>query len=160
MAQSDGRKTCYKGEKAYIAIDSEALHETGEIKIVGAPIEVDEIVKSVPRQGFEITYLTYLVDLFDKLGGKKYRVFKYIIMHKSNDDNSLIITTKELAKVTNTSIQTVQSTINLLRNAGLIQKKVGSIMLNPKVAHRGTNQKEKYLLQRFEAFDQADSTEK
>ena len=43
----------------------------------------------------EITYLTYLVDLFDKLGGKKYTVFKYILAHKSAE-NTLIITTREL----------------------------------------------------------------
>ncbi|EPC69205.1 replication protein [Lacticaseibacillus paracasei subsp. paracasei Lpp71] len=50
--------------------------------------------------------------------------------------------------------------MNLLKEAGLIERRMGAIMLNPKLVHRGSNQKEKYLLQRFEAFDQADSTEK
>ena len=42
----------------------------------GEMIEVNEVVKRVPRSGFEITYLTYFMDLFDKLGGQKYQVFK------------------------------------------------------------------------------------
>ena len=69
------------------------------MKITGEPIIADEVVKKVNRNGFEITYLTYLVDLFDKLGGKKYTVFKYILAHKSAE-NTLIITTRELARKT------------------------------------------------------------
>ena len=126
----------------------------------GEMIEVNEVVKRVPRSGFEITYLTYFMDLFDKLGGQKYQVFKYIIENRSRDNNTLVTTNKELSRLTKTSTKTVQDTINLLKEAGLIERRMGAIMLYPKLVHRGSNQKEKYLLQRFEAFDQADSTEK
>ena len=126
----------------------------------GEMIEVNEVVKRVPRSGFEITYLTYFMDLFDKLGGQKYQVFKYIIENRSRDNNTLVTTNKELSRLTKTSTKTVQDTINLLKEAGLIERRMGAIMLNPKLVHRGSNQKEKYLLQRFEPFDQADSTEK
>ena len=34
-------------------------------------IETDDIVKKVPRVGFEITYLSYFFNLFDQLAGKK-----------------------------------------------------------------------------------------
>ena len=33
-------------------------------------IETDDIVKKVPRVGFEITYLSYFFNLFDQLAGK------------------------------------------------------------------------------------------
>lgn len=119
---------------------------TGEI------IEADQVIKKVPRNGFEITYLAYFIELFDQLGGKKYKVFKYIIENK-NVENQLIITNRELAKKTNTSKQTVTDTLKLLKNANLIEQRTGAIMLNPKLAHRGNDKKEAFLLARFEEFN-------
>ena len=153
--QKKSNDTIYQGREAYVKIDNKALHETGEIKIVGEPIEAEQIVKKVPRKGFEITYLAYFCELFDKLGGKKYTVFKYIIEHKSAD-NTLIITNRELAQKTNTSLQTVSDTLKLLREAGLIVCRTGSIMLLPKLAHRGSDKKEAYLMQKFESFETDD----
>ena len=112
----------------------------GEVKITGEPIIADEVVKKVNRNGFEITYLTYLVDLFDKLGGKKYTVFKYILAHKSAE-NTLIITTRELAEKTSTSTKTVVETLKLLEDSGLISRRTGAIMLLPKLAHRGSDRR-------------------
>lgn len=134
-------KTIYKGIRRLQDLD------TGEI------IEVDETLKNINenRNGFEITYLSYLVDLFDELGGKKYIVFKYIIKNK-NSENQLIITTKELAEKTKVSEPTVIATLKLLKNANLIQTRTGAIMLNPKIAHKGKNSKERYLLQKFVSF--------
>lgn len=143
--------TIYKGREAYVKIDSKALQETGEIHIIGEPILADEVVKKVDRNGFEITYLAYFLDLFDKLGGKRYTVFKYIIENKSSE-NTLIITVRELAEKTNTSTRTVQDTLKLLKEAGLIKTRTGAIMLVPKLAHRGSNRKEAYLMQKFETF--------
>lgn len=150
--QKKSTDTIYQGREAYVQIDANLLHETGEVKIVGEPIEAEQIVKKVPRNGFEITYLAYFCDLFDKLGGRKYTVFKYIIEHK-NSDNQLIITIRELAEKTNTSTKTVNDTIKLLKEAGLISTRTGAIMLLPKLAHRGSDRKEAYLMQKFEAFE-------
>lgn len=150
--QKKSNDTIYQGREAYVKIDAKALHETGEVKIIGEPIEAEQIVKKVPRNGFEITYLAYFCDLFDKLGGKKYVVFKYIIEHK-NADNQLIITNRELAEKTKTSLQTVSDTIRLLKEARLITVRTGAIMLLPRLAHRGSDRKEAYLMQKFETFD-------
>ena len=116
------------------------------------------MVKKVNRNGFEITYLTYLVDLFDKLGGKKYTVFKYIFAHKSAE-NTLIITTRELAEKTSTSTKTVVETLKLLEDSGLISRRTGAIMLLPKLAHRGSDRREAYLMQKFVEFDDGEQTE-
>lgn len=132
-------------------IDPKALKENGEVRIIGEPILADEVIKKVNRNGFEITYLAYFIDLFDKLGGKKYVVFKYIIENKSAD-NTLIITVRELAEKTGTSTRTVQDTLKLLREAGLIKCRTGAIMLVPKLAHRGSDRREAYLMQKFEVF--------
>lgn len=150
--QKKTSETIYQGREAYVKIDSEVLHSSGEIKIIGEPIEAEQIVKKVPRNGFEITYLAYFCDLFDKLGGKKYLVFKYILNNK-NADNQLIITNRELAKKCEVGINTVTETLKLLKEAGLIQTRVGSIMLMPKLSHKGNDRKEAYLMQKFETFD-------
>lgn len=146
----------YQGQEAWVRIDTQALKQTGEIKIVGEPILADEVVKKVRRNGFEITYLTYLVDLFDKLGGKKYTVFKYILANKSAD-NTLIITTRELAKKTDTSTKTVTETLKLLEESGLISRRTGAIMLLPKLAHHGSDRREAYLMQKFVEFEEEDN---
>lgn len=155
--QHKSPETIYQGREAYVKIDLDALNKTGEVKPISEPILADEVVKKVDRTGFEITYLAYFIDLFDKLGGKKYVVFKYIIENKSSD-NTLIITVRELAERTKTSTRTVQDTLKLLKEAGLIKCRTGAIMLLPKLAHRGTSRREAWLMQKFEAFDPDDST--
>ena len=117
----------------------------------GETIEADQVIRKVPRNGFEITYLAYFMDLFDKLGGKKYVVFKYILSNKSAE-NTLIITNRELAEKTGTSLQTVSDTLKLLRESGLLTQRTGAIMLHPQLAHRGSERKEAYLLQKFVSF--------
>ena len=157
LQQHKSPETIYRGQEAYVRIDAQAFKH-GEVKITGEPIIADEVVKKVNRNGFEITYLTYLVDLFDKLGGKKYTVFKYILAHKSAD-NTLIITTRELAEKTSTSTKTVVETLKLLEDSGLISRRTGAIMLLPKLAHRGSDRREAYLMQKFVEFDDGEQTE-
>ncbi len=134
-----------KFETKYEERDIWINQKTGEVA------EFDKITKKVPRQGFEITYLSYFFDLFDQLGGKKYKVFKYIIENKSSE-NTLIITTEELAKKCKVGRNTVNETLKLLTKANLITRRTGAIMLNPKLSHRGKDTKEKYLLTKFETF--------
>jgi DNA-binding transcriptional regulator YhcF (GntR family) len=144
-------KTLYQGKEAYVQIDLQALNETGEVKLVGDPFVADASVTKINRNGFEITYLAYLFDVFDQLGGQKYKVFKYIVEHKSSD-NTLIITTRELAKKCDVSTKTVSDALRLLREKGLIATRTGAIMLLPKIAHRGSNGREQYLMHKFEEF--------
>lgn len=144
--QHKPNETLYRGTSKWLQVSPDYVPQDGE-----NVIETDDIVKKVPRAGFEITYLSYFFDLFDQLAGKKYTVVKFILQHKSAD-NTLIITNRELAKKCSVSTKTVVDTLKLLRDAGLIQTRTGAIMLNPKLAHRGSDQKEKYLLQKFVEF--------
>ena len=145
-------KTLYQGKEAYVQLDIEALATTGEVKIVGEPFVADASVTKVQRNGFEITYLAYLFDVFDQLGGQKYKVFKYIVEHKSSE-NTLIITNRELAENCKVSTKTVSDALNLLRQKGLIATRTGAIMLLPKIAHRGKKGREQYLMHKFQEFD-------
>ena len=144
--------TIYKGKEGYMQIDLQALHETGEIKLIGDPIIADANITRCNRNGFEITYLAYLFDVFDQLGGQKYKVFKYIVENKSID-NTLIITTRELAEKCNVSTKTISETLKLLKEKGLIATKTGAIMILPKIAHRGKYKREQFLMHKFEEFE-------
>ena len=144
--QNKPNDTLYRGVTRWLQVPNDYVAKNGE-----NVIDADDIVKKIPRNGFEITYLTYLFDLFDKLGGRKYQVLKYILQNKSTD-NTLIITTRELAKKCNVSTKTVIDTLHILRDANLIETRTGAIMLNPKIAHRGSDGTERYLLQKFAVF--------
>ena len=145
-------KTIYQGKEMWVQVDPQALQETGEIKLVGEPIVADASITKCDRNGFEITYLAYLFDVFDQLGGQKYKVFKYIVEHKSSD-NTLIITNRELAKNCGVTIDTVSRTLKVLKEIGLIATRTGAIMVLPKIAHRGKVGREQFLMHKFEEFE-------
>ncbi|MCG4715493.1 replication/maintenance protein RepL [Faecalibacillus intestinalis] len=48
----------------------------------------------------------------------------------------------------------MSATLKLLKESNLIQQRTGAIMLNPKLAHRGKDTKEKYLLTKFDMFEE------
>lgn len=146
-------ETLYKGRTRWLQVPYSYEPKPGE-----NVIETDEVVKKVERNGFEITYLSYFFDLFDQLAGRKYAVLKYILQHKSSD-NTLIITNRELAKKCGVGLNTVSDTLKLLRDAGLIHTRTGAIMLNPRLAHRGDDRKERYLLQKFVEFPEPETTQ-
>lgn len=144
-------KTIYQGKEMWVQVDPQALQETGEIRTVGEPVVADASVTKCDRNGFEITYLAYLFDVFDQLGGQKYKVFKYIMEHKSSD-NTLIISQRELADKCGVGTQCVNSALKLLKEKGLIATRTGAIMVLPKIAHRGKAGREQFLMHKFEEF--------
>lgn len=137
----------YSGSSKWLKVPDDYRPKDGE-----TVIETDDVARKVQRNGFEITYLSYVFDLFDKLGGKKYNVVRYIMQHKSTD-NTLIITMRELAEKSGVSYRTAVEAVRILKDAQLVQTRTGAIMLNPKLAHRGDKGKEAYLLQKFSVFD-------
>lgn len=133
-------KVIHKGLKRYQDLD------TGEI------IEASEVVKKVERNGFMITYLSAIINLIDSLGNKKMQVVKYILKNMEKSNNTLIITSRELAEKSGTSLQTVTETLKTLEDAGIIKRRTGAIMIHSDLVHRGSSSKEKALLTRFEEF--------
>lgn len=145
------QKPCIKAKKPTFKSTCRLLPKRGEVKQIGDPFVADASITKVDRNGFEITYLAYLFDVFDQLGGQKYKVFKYIVENKSSD-NTLIITTRELAERCKVSTKTVNEALKLLRDKGLIATRTGAIMLLPKIAHRGRKGREQYLMHKFQEF--------
>lgn len=102
--------------------------------------------------GFMITYMSAILSLIDRLGTKKMAVVKYIFSNMSKSENTLIITTAELADKAKVSKPVVLQTLKILTEAGLIKRRTGAIMISAQLMHRGNGQRERYLMAKFNEF--------
>ena len=118
----------------------------------GEKIEARTVFKRVERKNFEILYLSYACDLFDKLGGKKYKILKYLLANKDYN-NIVLTTTRKLSKDCHVALSTVTTALKLLKDLKVIATKTGAIMINPRLLNRGSTKKEEFLIQKFEIFD-------
>lgn len=130
--------------------------DTGEI--IGDIKKVDVILKEVPRTGFAITYLATIINLIDNIGNKKMQVVKYILQ-KMDSNNKLSETVREIAKGSGCSLQTVNDTLKTLEECQIIARKVGTVMLSPKLAHKGNAKKERYLMTKFLQIENSEPEE-
>lgn len=119
---------------------------TGEI--IGEVKAVDVVIKEIPRVGFAITYLSSIINMIDSIGNKKMQVVKYILKGMDSN-NTLIQTVREIAEGSGCSVQTVNDTLKILSETGIVARKTGAIMLSPKLAHKGNAQKERFLMAKF-----------
>ncbi len=127
---------------------------TGEI------VEANEVLKKAPeRNGFMITYLSTIIDLLDIVGNKKLVIVKYILNNMDTHNNTLLTTTRELAKATRVSTPTITETLKILEENEIISRRTGAIMLNPKLVHKGSSGKERALITRFTNFNIETETE-
>ncbi len=143
----------------YEAKEKTLVKNTNDIWVnqrTGEVLETTEILKPINRQGFMITYITELINLLDTLGTKKMKIVKYILENMSKSENTLIMTIREIAEETKTSTKTVNETLKLLEENSIIQRKTGAIMINPRLIHKGNNNKEKALLTRFYDFNKGE----
>lgn len=131
-----------KDQEFYIQVDEDGNPVNGEIK------KVDVIFKEVPRVGFAITYLSYIINTIETIGNKKMQVVKYILQNMDSN-NKLSETVREIAKGSEVSVQTVQETLTLLESCGIVARKTGTVMLSPKLMHKGNAQRERFLLTKF-----------
>lgn len=134
--------TVYKGKETF------ANTETGEV------IEVDKLYRTQSSGNFVKAYIVQMVSMLDAIGGKKLKVVNYILDNVHLSNNTLIATTREMALETNTSRQTVISTLKVLEEGNIIKRRTGAIMLNPELLMRGDDNKQKYLLIEFGKFNQ------
>lgn len=139
MARYSGMK--YKGTKTLVNPD------TGVVE------EYDSFIKYVGRnEPFMITYMNEIINLFDVIGNKKLGIMKYIIKEMNKSNNVLMITTKELASKTNTSRQTVSDTLKILEEAQIISRKIGAIMVNPRLINNKKAWKETQMIIQYQSF--------
>lgn len=134
-------KTQYTGQEVWIN------QKTGEVRVV------DAFEKPVGRNhGFMITYLAEIINMIETLGNKKMQVVKYILANMCKANNTLIITTRELAEKCNVGHNTVIDTLKLLEGAGIIERRTGAIMVNPKLANNWASGKEASMMIKYYEF--------
>lgn len=115
---------------------------------------VDEFERPVGRgEQFAITYLAEIINMIDTLGNKKMQVVKYILKNMCKSNNILIATQREIAEATGLSTKTVNETIKLLSDSGIITCRVGSIMLSPHFCNNWRAGKEATMMVRYREFD-------
>ena len=141
-----------KEKEYYIQVDETGNAITGEVK------EVDVLFKEIPRTGFAITYLSTIIQMIESIGNKKMQVVKYILQNMDSN-NKLSETVREIAKGVGCSIQTVQETLALLQSVGIIARKTGTVMLSPKLVHKGNAKRERFLMTKFFAIQDSDESE-
>jgi len=134
--------TVYKGSQRLID------EQSGEV------IEVDKLYRKQTSGNFHKAYIIQLISMMDMIGGQKFKVVNYILDNIHWSNNTLMGTTREIAKATNTSLQTVTITLKTLEEGNIIKRRTGALMLNPELLMRGDDQKQKYLLLEFGQFEQ------
>jgi len=134
--------TVYKGSQRLID------EQSGEV------IEVDKLYRKQTSGNFHKAYIIQLISMMDMIGGQKFKVVNYILDNIHWSNNTLMGTTREIAKATNTSLQTVTITLKNLEEGNIIKRRTGALMLNPELLMRGDDQKQKYLLLEFGQFEQ------
>ena len=140
----------YTGTEIWCKIDK----KTGEVL---EEREVDTFEKPIGRkEPFMITYLTEIINLIDTLGNKKMKVVKYILKNMSKSENILIITSRELAKKCDVSLQTITDTLKLLERADIIKRKTGAIMIHPKLMNNKKAQGEAIMMTKYYEFNESD----
>jgi len=139
-------KVEYEGKEVWCRIDK----STGEIL---EKREVDTFRKQVSRrEPFMITYLAEIISLIDTLGNKKMQVVKYILQHMNKSENTLIITTRELAEKCKVSKPVVLETLQILEQAGIIKRRTGAIMVSGKLMNNKNATGEAILMTKYVQF--------
>lgn len=135
------KQTRYTGKEIWVN------QATGEVR------EVDTFEKPVERgTGFMITYLAEIINLIEILGNKKMLVVKYILKNMSKTENTLIITTRELATNCGVGLNTVVETLKLLENSKIIERRTGAIMVSPKLMNNWKASKEASMMIKYYEF--------
>lgn len=131
-----------KSQEYYQQVNPDTGESIGDVRCV------DVILKEIPRTGFAITYLASIINMIESIGNKKMQVVKYILQNMDSN-NKLSETVREIAKGSNCSLQTVQETLSLLEKCGVIARKTGTVMLSPKLVHKGNAARERFLMTKF-----------
>lgn len=121
-------------QKSYVDI------VTGE-EINATVIFHDNVPNSPNNNNFEMIFYGHLIDILNDLGNKKIAVLSYLIDKRNKHSNTLIKTVREIASDLSMSTKTVNDTLVLLQDKGLIKRKTGAIFIDSDLICDGRYQK-------------------
>src|SRR5699024_12845206 len=108
-------------------------------------IEVDKLYRKQTFGNFVKAYIVQLISMLDMIGGKKLKIVNYILDNVHLSNKTMIATTREIAKATGTSLQTVITTRKIEEEENIIKRKTGALMLKAELLMREDDKKEKYI---------------
>ena len=132
----------------YVKIDGFIYQNYGVIETIGEPFQAEDEMRKIPRGSFEIVYPQKLCQILSDLGTPKIRIFAYLLNNKDSW-NCINTSWNELAEKTNTSNETVHSTIRYLTDEGFLTRKRCIYRISPKIMVQGNKQKEAYIGMQF-----------
>lgn len=140
----------------YVKVDMASYRETGEIKVIGLPIDSEEIMyeelqREISNSGFAIHRPDWFYRLIEKIGGAKGKVVTSI-MRRKNIENKIEGRVKDIVEWSGCSLKTVMDTLNIMRENDMLKTRTGMMMLNPGVEHRGDRQREAALMRLYSTF--------
>lgn len=136
------KKISIIGEKTYID------RETGEEQIFNV-VDIQDV-----DSNFDKIWLAHILSAIDEIGNAKIKILNYILENRERGNNTLIVTTRELAQATDTSLDTVSKTLKSLEKNNIIKRKVGSIMLCPNAIFKGKHIHRMNILYQYRHFDE------
>ena len=99
--------------------------KTGEIKEV--PV-MNHFGKG--NKDFDMIFYGHLLEILNDLGNKKILVLQHIIKNREKANNTFIGTVRDIARDLDISFSTVQGTLVLLEDKGVIKRKTGVIYID------------------------------
>lgn len=147
--------------KYYIEIDAAKFEQAGEVEIIDAPVSwqdlFDTTIGPPKKENFYISRPDQLSNFIRVIGGPHGPVAEYLVRRKDGR-NRLVITNRELAAATGTSLGATNMLLQRLRAADCIRCKTGALMVNPGISHIGNRQREAFLLKLYKDFENSTKT--
>ena len=132
----------------YMKIDGYIYQNDGKIVLLDEPFRAEDEIRKIPRGSLEIVYPQKLCQILSDLGTPKIRIFAYLLNNKDSW-NCINTSWNELAEKTNSSIETIHSTIRYLTDEGFLTRKRCIYRISPKIMVQGNKQKEAYIGEQF-----------
>jgi DNA-binding transcriptional regulator YhcF (GntR family) len=99
-------------------------NQTGEVHTV--PVMNHQKGKS----NFEMIFYGHFLEILNDLGNKKIQVLQYIVKNRSKAENIFIGTQRDIANALGINVMTVNKTLVILEDKGVIKTKTGVIYID------------------------------
>jgi DNA-binding transcriptional regulator YhcF (GntR family) len=96
----------------------------------GEAFEVPVMNHRKGRDNFEMIFYGHFLEVLNDLGNKKIQVLQYIVKNRSKSENIFIGTQRDIASALSINVMTVNKTLTILEDKGVIKTKTGVIYID------------------------------
>ncbi len=119
----------------------------------GRIIETDEIDIKGTDINFEKVWIAHILMALEEIGNKKIKVLEILIKNRDSG-NKVLLTQRQIARLSKASLVTVNITMKALLRAKFI-KRMGSgvYQISPNVMFKGSHDRRMYMLLKYQRED-------